>query len=304
MNKKAWLVLVGNWKMHLKYMLYSDKTYNEKIYQSEFGRKIDWSSLQTFSDKLLFLKMHYSNLLENTCVDKFTVNNYVRQCGFQSIIKEIYQVCESPEQINLEILPEKFFIQCSHTQSFNYVVEKKDINRINEIKGIYKQLLKRRQYEGFRENNYKFIMPRIICSEYLEEPGRDSLTDYKIYCFGGKAKYFMVSYGELSHKVKNHKFDLHWNSIDHMFKEKPAINPNEIPHPENFEKMIDIAEKLSAPFPHVRVDLYNISGRIVFGEMTFYSNGGFVHVASEEMDKEIGSWIDLEKYADYYVQHT
>ena len=163
-------------------------------------------------------------------------------------------------------------------------------------------MLKRKHYKVLRENNYRCINPKIICSEYLEEPGKTELTDYKFYCFGGVPKYFMVSYGEYSHNVRNHKFDMNWNSIDHLFKENVAINPDVIERPQNFDRMVEIATKLSAPFPHVRVDMYNLSDRIVFGEMTFYSAGGFVRVNSEQLDKEIGSWIRLEEYSKYMIK--
>lgn len=132
----------------------------------------------------------------------------------------------------------------------------------------------------------------------MQEPGKDSLTDYKFYCFDVEPKYLMVSFGEFSNNVKNIKLDMEWNSIDSNFKKEPALEVKNIRKPENFERMIEVAKILSKGFPHVRVDLYNIEGRIVFGEMTFFSNGGFVNVYSEEMDRKIGSWIDLEKYHD------
>ena len=108
----------------------------------------------------------------------------------------------------------------------------------------------------------------------------------------------MVSYGEFEHNTQNVKFDRNWNSIDNKFKKQNNLDYKNIKKPENFETMIEIAEKLSKDFPHVRIDLYNIEGRIIFGEMTFFSSGGFVKVYSKEMDNEIGSWIDLDKYKE------
>ena len=280
----------------IRYLFISDYSFNIKKYREVFGENPDFKEPKTFAEKLLYLKMYYYNPLQNVCADKYTVMDYVRICGYPEILKEVYQVCYSPSEIDEDLLPDKYFIQCSHTQSHNYIVKKGDNEQLNKIKSEYKVLLRRKHYKFLRENCYKNIHPRIICSEYLEEPGRSTLTDYKFYCFSGKARYFMVSYGELNHNVKNHKFDMEWNSIDRYFKEKAAIDPASIPKPKNFDKMVEIVNKLAAPFPHVRVDLYNIDGRIVFGEMTFYSAGGFVKVASREMNLKIGSWIDLEKY--------
>jgi len=289
---------IRNIKINIDYMLMNDYRYNINEYKRRFGRVPDLVNPTTFSEKLLYLKMHYDNLLENVCADKYTVNEYVRQCGYPEIVKDIYQVCFSPDQVNLELMPTRFFIQCSHSQGRNYVVSQDDPQTIQAVLQLYKILLKRQHFKIMRENCYRYITPRIICSEYLEEPGRESLTDYKFYCFSGEVKYFMVSYGEFDHNVKNHKFDPEWNSIDHLFKNEPAVPADKIEKPLNFDRMIEIATKLSAPFPHVRVDLYNIAGRIVFGEMTFYSAGGFVKIASPEMDKKIGSWIDLDRYSN------
>ena len=289
-------VRLRNLQFDINYILKSDYRFNVEWYKKKFHKMPDFQNPTTFAEKLLFLKMHYNNMLQNVCADKYTVMEYVRQCGYPEIIKECYQVCMYPDEIDLSLMPDRFFIQCSHTQGHNYVIDKKDKDKLEKVKKIYRQLLKRKHYKVLRENCYKYIQPRIICSEYLEEKGKASLTDYKFYCFSGEPKYFMVSYGEFEHDVKNHKFDMEWNSIDHYFKRQPAIPATDIVRPANFEKMVEIAKKLSAPFPHVRVDLYNLEGRIVFGEMTFYSAGGFVKIDAEDMNRTVGGWIDLSKY--------
>ncbi len=296
--QRVWL---KNAQYNIMYALQSDAKFNRKEFKRRFGRYPDTKQPKTFSEKLLYLKEHYSNTLQTVCADKHTVSQYVELCGYGDILKETYQICVSPDEIDMSRLPDKFFIQCSHTQGHNYVVEKKDIAKLKLIKEEYKYLLKRKHYKLLRENCYKNIVPKIICSEYLQEAEKGDLTDYKFYCFGGEPKYFMVSYGEFKHNVKNHKFDMEWNSIDHLFKKSAVIEAKDIPIPKNFERMVKIAADLCKPFPHVRVDLYNIDGRIVFGEMTFYSAGGFVRVNSREMDEKIGSWIDLEKYNQYMV---
>ena len=300
MNKilRVWL---KNVQYNMMYALRSDVRFDRKEYKRRFGKYPDLKHPKTFSEKLIYLKEHYYNPLQNACADKFTVSQYVELCGYGDILKDVYQVCSDPRDIDPSKLPDKFFIQCSHTQGHNYVVEKSDTQKLEEIKKEYKYLLRRKHYKILRENCYKHIKPKIICSEYLQEPGKEELTDYKFYCFGGEPRYFMVSYGEFRHQVKNHKFDMNWNSIDHLFKEKASIDPKDIPVPKNFERMAQIAKDLCKPFPDVRVDLYNLDGRIVFGEMTFYSAGGFVRISSKEMDEKIGSWIDMEKYKDFLV---
>ena len=106
----------------------------------------------------------------------------------------------------------------------------------------------------------------------------------------------MISKGEYEHKVRNHKLDMQCNSIDHYFKRKATLPFEDVLIPENFEEMVDYVKILCKPFPHVRVDLYNIDGKIVFGELTFFSDGGAVNMVSREYEEKIGSWIDFKKY--------
>lgn len=89
-------------------------------------------------------------------------------------------------------------------------------------------------------------------------------------------------------------YDLKWNahpefSIFNSHYRRGQL----IPKPENFEEMIAIAEKLAKPFPVVRVDLYNINGKIYFGEMTFTSLGGLMDFYTDEFQKMCGDLIDV-----------
>jgi hypothetical protein len=286
---------------HIKYLLVSDKLFHKLRYKKIFNKRLNLKDPKTFSEKLAYLKLHYNNPLQNVCADKYGVCQYVAECGYPEILKQIYRVYDDPKDIDFDSMPDKFFIQCTHTQGHNFAIDKNKSYDMKYIKRLYKILFKRKHYMVLRENCYKHIKPRVVCGEFLEQSDGTPLTDYKIYCFGGKARYIMVSYGEYEHNVRNHKFDMQWNSIDSLFKKEAAIEAEDIQRPENFDKMVEIAETLSAPFPHVRVDLYNISGRIVFGELTFYSAGGFVKVQSDEMNERIGSWIELEKYEQYMV---
>ena len=70
------------------------------------------------------------------------------------------------------------------------------------------------------------------------------------------------------------------------------------PKPENYELMLELSERLSAGFPHVRVDWYNIGGKPYFGEMTFYTGGGYdpfyaLEEQPDELDRELGELFVL-----------
>jgi len=122
------------------------------------------------------------------------------------------------------------------------------------------------------------------------------MVDYKFYCFDGVPKYFMFSIGEYGHHNSNHKFSCDGSSIDTLFKKETTLPLGQIDIPFNYLDMLECAKILSTNFPFIRVDMYNLRGRIFVGELTFYSNGGYIKVYSHDYDREIASWIDLKKY--------
>lgn len=287
----------ANWRGIKKKYFVTPEKYIKKKYQKIYKKEIDLQCPKTFSEKVLFLKLYYHNPLLTLCADKFYVDSYVKLCGYESILKKRYGVYSRPEEIEWDKMPDKFFLKCNHLSGNNIAVNKKsddlDIVYLNRLFGI---LLKRNYYYSDFEWCYKNIEPKIICEEWLEDKNGNLPVDYKFYCFEGEPKYFMVSYGEFDHRVRNHKFDMDGNSIDSLFKEKEAVDKDSIIFPDNFSDMKEIVKVLCKPFPHVRVDLYNIDGKIYFGELTFYSGGGYLHVCSKQMDDKISGWIKLENY--------
>ncbi|RXT03671.1 ATP-grasp fold amidoligase family protein [Ammoniphilus sp. CFH 90114] len=285
-----------NFKGRIQAFLISDEEMNKRLYKKKKQKNLNLASPKTFSEKVIFLKLYYRNPLVTLCSDKYYVNEYIKACGFEHIIKKTYGVYRNANEIDFSALPDKFFLKCNHIQGSNKLINRNEVVDYDYLKKYYNVLLKRNHYYTMREWGYKNIKPLILCEECLEDKNGNLPTDYKFYCFSGEPKYFMVSYGEFEHNVRNHKFDMQMNSIDSYFKEDVAIAPESIKIPDNFEEMVEIVRELCKPFPHVRVDLYNVDGKIFFGELTFYSAGGFINVHSQEMDLLIGSWINLDNY--------
>ena len=65
--------------------------------------------------------------------------------------------------------------------------------------------------------------------------------------------------------------------------------------PANYSLMLRLAEKLSEDFPHVRVDLYNVKGKIYFGELTFFNASGYMKYEPDEFDFELGEKFDIKE---------
>lgn len=140
--------------------------------------------------------------------------------------------------------------------------------------------MKRNYYYLTREWHYKDIKSRIICEEKLSDT-----TDYKFHCFNGEVRQIKVISGRFSDKRMN-EYDRDWNI--RKFEVSGCKNTDElISKPKNFKTMVEIAEKLSSEFDYVRIDFYNIDGKIKFGEMTFTPAGG-VDELPYELDRYLG----------------
>ena len=155
--------------------------------------------------------------------------------------------------------------------------------------------MKRNYYYAGREWQYNEIKPRIIAEEYMEDEATHELRDYKFFCFDGVVKAMFIAMDRQSKTPTTFDFfDENFNHLDivqvHPMSEKKILKP------QNFELMKDIASKLSKGFPHLRVDLYNINGRIYFGELTFFHHGGMVPFHPESWDYTFGSWLKLPQY--------
>jgi hypothetical protein len=140
-----------------------------------------------------------------------------------------------------------------------------------------------------REWAYKNIKPRIICEKLLTENGA-SPKDYKIFCFNGEPKVIQVDL----ERFKDHKrnmYDINWNllPVNYMYE----TEKNVLEKPLALAQMLGYAKQLSADLPFVRVDFYNVDGKIIFGEMTFYPENAIGQFQPESYDHIFGSYLQL-----------
>ncbi len=278
------------------YNMLPDDKYLMKLYKVQTGQILNLDNPKTLNEKLQWMKIHNRRSEYTMMADKYRVRNYVaEQVGSEYLIP-LLGVWDDPEEIDFDMLPKRFVLKCNHNSGLGMCIcRDKDQLDISRVKKKLRKGLRQDYFLRYREWPYKDIPRKIIAEQYLEDVGGLPIVDYKFYCFGEKPQYFMVSYGEASHQVRNHKFNMQLESIDYLFKNKPTIEANEITFPNNFDEMVKIVEILCKGHQHIRVDLYNVQGKIYFGEMTFYSGGGFINIVSDEMSSKMTDLIDLDK---------
>lgn len=261
----------------------------QRRYQIRFGKKLDFNNPQNFNEKILWLEKNWQNPLVVQCADKYRLREYVKDIGLEDIMPQLYGKWEAPSQIDWEILPEKFVLKCNHGAKWNIICMNKSNFDKEEAEKKIALWLKMDYGKKEFEVHYSHIKPVIFAEEYIE-PNSDKLMpeDYKIYCFNGKPAFLLVCLDRET-DLELEWYDFDWNVFDIGVKE----NKRKARKPESLQKMIEYAERLSAPFPFVRVDFYDRAGEPILGELTFTPYYGMAKYYSDEGNKKIGDMLVL-----------
>ena len=259
-------------------------------YWIQTGRMLNLKNPTRYTEKLQLYKMKYRNPNMLRCTDKYEVRKYIEEIGLGKYLIPLIGIYDKIEDIDYGKLPNRFVAKSTDGGGGNQVLICKDKNYITEI--TFKERLnswmsvrKVKKHIG-REWAYENGYPRrIIIEELLEST---DLCDYKFFCFGGKVSYiYGISDRNVGQSAQLGVYDRNFKKLEVIRNdERPQIEPLE--KPINFETMKSIAEELSKEFPHVRVDLYNISGKIYFGELTFYDGSGYMTFTPDSFDEEMG----------------
>lgn len=280
-------------KIKKRKKLSSDEYKNEisKQYKQRIGRDIDWSNIETYTEKMQWSKLYDSSALKSDLTDKYKVRKWVADKIGEEYLIGLLGVWDSFDDIDFSTLPDKFVLKTNHGSGTNEIVRDKNKLDIKNTRRKFKDWLDTDFGYKSLELHYSAIVPKIIAEEYIESE-LGELQDYKFLCFDGEPHYCWVDMGRYTKHTRN-VYDLNWelqpwNQETYSHYEKP------IEKPENFEKMIELVRVLSQGFSHVRVDLYNVNGKIYFGEMTFTNGGGFDRIFPAEYDKKLGDLWQIQ----------
>lgn len=271
--------------------LFNDKLYLKLLFRLKMDQNLNLKNPQTYNEKLNWLKIYYRNPLMCTLADKYEVKDFVRKTIGEEFVIKNYGVWNSFDEINLDLLPNQFVLKTTHDSGGVVICRDKETFNFKKAKEKLENHLKRNLYHNYREWPYKNLKPRIIAEEYLVDESGTELKDYKFFCFNGEVKALFIATDRQSGDAKFDFYDQNFNHLDLIQFHKQSGKL--LKKPQNFELMLSLSEKLGKGFPHVRVDFYNINGKILFGEYTFYHHGGVVPFTPKEWDYKFGSWIKL-----------
>lgn len=268
-------------------------------YYARFKKPLHLKNPQTLNEKILFLSLKTDTTLWTRCADKYEARDYVKECGLEDILIPLVGVWEHATDIDFDKLPNEFVLKATHGSGDIKVVTDKTKLDIPKIVAEFEEDLKH-QYGALESgHHYMRIHPRMIAEELIHNDPEtakisSSIIDYKIWCFNGKVHWLWACANRDEHTTEVMTYDTGWNAHpEYSIFENDYRHGEILPKPKNLEKMIEVAEILAKPFPCVRVDLYNIDGKIYFGELTFTSYGGLQDFYTDEFQLLAGSQIDL-----------
>lgn len=291
-----------------KYDDMPDREYLERKFKGYMGKAIDLDNPQTFNEKLQWLKLYDRRPEYTIMVDKYLVREYIKEKLGEEYLIPLIGVWDNPNDIDFKVLPNRFVLKCNHNSGLGmYICKDKSKLTSKDINGIRKNLVRglaQNYYLTGREWPYKNVPRKIICEKYMEDTTikypleskiiksgeLPPLRDYKIYTFNGKAMLCMINQDRGIHTRADY-FDRDYNWLDFTWGYDHADN---LPaKPKNYELMYELAEELASGTAELRVDFYEVNGRVYFGELTFFDGSGFDKIEPIEWDYKMGSMIQL-----------
>lgn len=270
------------------------KIAHKLLFYRHMKKKLDLNNPKTLNEKIHWLIVNYYGKKEADLTDKYKVKKYIENMSIENLyVPYTYLILISKnDKVDFSKLPDKFVLKTNHGSGDIFICKDKiNFNINSSLEKLFK-LIKVKFAKNLCEYHYSYIEPLIMIEEFLDDKENDRPLDYKFFCYDGYVDSVMVC-SDRGNNTKIDFFDSNWNHLNYSKKEK--WSDFQIVKPKNLDEMFEIASKISKGFPFVRVDLYNINGKIYFGEMTFTPAAGLSTSYSEEGDLHLGSLLDIEK---------
>lgn len=282
------LVLAGKgWEGHVPAELFL-----KQMYRIRMAQKLNLEQPSRYTEKLQWLKLYDHRPEYTTMVDKYAAKQYVAEkIGAEYVIPAL-AVWDRVQDIDFNSLPESFVLKTTHDSGGIVVCKSKKDFDIASAKKTLQYFYRRDYYKQKREWPYKNVPHRIIAEPYMEDSATKELRDYKFFTFSGVPKVLYIAQGRGSgHETRADFFDMDFNHLPFTIDHDMAPVPPE--KPVNFELMKELAAKLSEGTPQLRVDFYEVDGKVYFGEMTFFHCSGMEAFHPDEWDFIFGEWLEL-----------
>ena len=279
----------------------SDEAFVKIMFRTKFGRKLNLENPEMFSEKLQWLKLYNRRPEYTDLVDKLNVRNFIKEKIGEEYLIPLIGAWDSPDEIDFDALPDKFVLKCNHNSGTGMCIcRDRSTLDTEKVRKELRKGLAEDYYIFTREWPYKNVKRKIICEVFMEDSGTSELRDYKFFCFNGIPRFLLVI-SDREKEGEKTKVDFCGMDGKHLPVKSDVFEISETDPelPSEFEKMKELAVTLSQGIEFVRVDFYQVNGRVYFGEMTLFPLSGFVPYTPEAFDYQMGSWLELpEKFIE------
>ena len=258
------------------------------------GVNIDLDNPKTIQDKLAWLNIYDEDRLKTRCADKIKLHEYCKEVLGEDICVPIIKIYNSANDVNFDELPNKFVLKCNHGSGMNVIVSnKKRFDEKNAKRQLSYWMNDNFAFRNGFEAHYNDIERKVFAEEYMEVGGK-SPYDYKVLCFNGEPKFIQV-FGDRFNQTRHmNYYDTDFEYVD--LARRDFVNRPDIKHkkPDNLNLMLEYSKKLSKPFKFVRVDFYEVDGKLILGEMTFTPGAMAFRYRKDEDNVKIGDLLNYD----------
>ncbi len=269
-----------------------DEPFLKLKFRQSLGESLDLEHPQTYNEKIQWLKLYDRDPLYPRLVDKYEVRSFIAEkLGPEYSIPLVGGPWDSPEEIDFDALPDQFVLKCTHDSGGLIICRDKSALDREQARSRLSASLARNYYWSKREWPYKDVPPRIIAEQYMQDGDTRNLNVYKILNFGGTPRIIQTIQNDKTREESIDYFDTDWNLLD--LRQGFPNSEVPLPRPKTLPDMLRAAAVLSAGFPTLRTDFYEINGRAYFSEITFYTDSGLCPFEPPSWDALLGSWTRL-----------
>ena len=275
-------------------------------YYHRFGYYPDLDRPRLLSEKINWLKLNGATPLHTLCADKIRVRDWVAdRIGPEHLVRAILTTYD-PDDITPERIPDaQFVVKANHDTGSVTICTDRDAFDWQGCREAMRTALATPFWRRQRERHYRDIRPGIIVEEMLvpDDPVV-GLTDYKFHCCHGEPSHIELQIRPPG-EIYNATYSTDWKRLPWLLLAELYDSPQwpgDIPRPSRLDEMLAIARTLAEPFPFARVDLYEVAGRVLFGEMSFTPAAGLERAEyidrgddPTRLDAELGQRLDIRR---------
>lgn len=274
----------------------SDRIFIKLMFYHRVGYWCNLKNPQTFCEKIQWLKLNNKRTDFTKLVDKVDSKRFVESIVGNEYIIPTLGVWDHFDDIDFSKLPDGFIIKCAHDSSKGVVVKDKSLINVVSLKKRMEHFQRRSYFMHNREYPYKDVPHRLIAEQFMVNGTDKVLKDYKFFCFNGKAEFCQLIADRTTDETIDF-YDRNWNHQEFIGLNPKVHQASDLEKmPVNYQEMLEVADKLATAINHpfVRIDLYNVNGKVYFGEITFFPAGGFGSFRPNIWNKKLGQMLNID----------